>query len=156
MPKRTTDQIDQSKTNPTELDLNTSLSTPKWNGKLSEDNLDITATRSSGNGGQNVNKVSTKAQIRFDILNCDDLSLEERTAVLKYFSESKSSLLNSDNIAIITCQDTRSFNENRKRAIAKLENLINEALKPKKHVLKNQHLIRSTLVIFINSIVYSR
>lgn len=46
---------------------------------------DVTATfsRSSGAGGQNVNKVSTKASIRFDVVNCNWMSQALKQALMQ-------------------------------------------------------------------------
>lgn len=105
---------------------------PKWEGSLNPELLDITATRSSGNGGQNVNKVSTKAIVKFDLLNYQDLSLRERTKVLEYVKTHKPSFIVQETFILISCQETRSFHTNRQRAILELEKLITKALTPVK------------------------
>ena len=47
------------------------------------DDVMMTFSRSQGAGGQNVNKVSTKADIRFDVKNCDWLSSRVKEAVIR-------------------------------------------------------------------------
>lgn len=105
---------------------------PKWTGTLNPDSLIILASRSSGPGGQNVNKVSSKAQVRLDLLSCEDLSPSERQRVLRYLSEVRPSLLTRENEILISSDETRSFHENRSRAISQLEALITEALTVRK------------------------
>ena len=47
------------------------------------DDVQATFSRSSGAGGQNVNKVSTKADIRFDVVNCKWMSQKLKQAVMQ-------------------------------------------------------------------------
>lgn len=105
---------------------------PRWTGKLNPDLLVILASRSSGPGGQNVNKVATKAQVRLDVPSCEDLSQTERRKVLRYVAETRPSLLTRDDEILISNNETRSFHENRSRAIGQLETLITEALTVRK------------------------
>lgn len=104
----------------------------RWSGTLNPDKLVILASRSSGPGGQNVNKVATKAQIRLDVMSCEDLSPVERRQVLHHVSEVRSSLLTQGGEILISNNETRSFHENRSQAIRQLEALITEALTMRK------------------------
>jgi ribosome-associated protein len=104
----------------------------RWAGTLNPEGLVILASRSSGPGGQNVNKVSSKAQVRLNVPECEDLSPAERQRVLRYVAEVRPSLLTQDNEILVSSDETRSFHENRSRAIAQLEALITEALTIKK------------------------
>jgi len=67
------------------------------------------AVRSSGAGGQNVNKVSSKVVLSFDLKNSQSLSEEE-----KILLENKlSSRLTSENILILNCDEDRSQLKNK-------------------------------------------
>lgn len=89
---------------------------------------DFSATRSSGPGGQHVNKVNTRVVLRFNINN--SLLLEEhekaiiRNKLLKKISK--------EGILQIVCQAGRSQYENREKAIDKFYQLLERALKPEK------------------------
>lgn len=89
------------------------------------------ASRSSGSGGQNVNKVSTKVELRFDIDNSVYLSDNEKDTI-------KSKLKNrisSENILIITSDTERTQLGNKKKVIKILIELLEKALhKPKKRI----------------------
>jgi ribosome-associated protein len=50
---------------------------------ISDDELVFKASRSRGPGGQNVNKVSTRVTLFFDVANCKGLSDDQRTRILK-------------------------------------------------------------------------
>ena len=50
-------------------------SAEEWDGRVPRARIVVTASRSSGAGGQNVNKVSTKAEIRFTVKEADWLPL---------------------------------------------------------------------------------
>lgn len=65
-------------------------------------------------------------------MSCEDLSPAERLQVLHYLSEVRPSLLTQGEEVLISNNETRSFHENRSRAIRQLEALITEALIPQK------------------------
>jgi ribosome-associated protein len=80
-------------------------------------------SRSSGPGGQNVNKVNTKVTIKFDVPNSLLLTEEEKEIILTRLA----SQLTKDGVLIVTSQDKRSQLDNKEAAIAKFETLINKA-----------------------------
>ena len=82
--------------------------------------LDFTASRSSGPGGQNVNKVNSKISVRFDVIRSQILSEEEKATILKNLSGH----LTKDGVLMISAQDKRSQLENKQVVIQKLERMI--------------------------------
>jgi ribosome-associated protein len=88
----------------------------------------ISATKSSGPGGQNVNKVNTKVELRLDINKSKLLSEDDKLVV---FSKLKNKI-NSLGELIIVSQSERTQLKNRENAIAKLNLLIANALKIEK------------------------
>lgn len=91
--------------------------------------LSYSAVRSSGPGGQNVNKLSTKIELRFELSTCT--SLDEATKIrLRALAGSR---LTQDGELLIVAQETRSQAQNLELARAKLVELIKLALhRPKK------------------------
>ena len=83
------------------------------------------ATKSSGPGGQHVNKTATKVEASFDLLNSKGLSHSEKERLLVKLS----SKLNSENILILTSSQTRSQLKNKKIVTQKLLHLLEEHLK---------------------------
>jgi ribosome-associated protein len=91
--------------------------------------LNFKAIRSSGAGGQNVNKVSSKIELTFDLENSDSLTDDEKI-LLKAKLSSK---LTTENNLILTVEETRSQHKNKELAIKKFVSLIETNLKkPKK------------------------
>ena len=86
--------------------------------------LSFKAVRSSGAGGQNVNKVSSKVVLSFDLKNSQALSEEE-----KFLVETKlSSRITSDAILIMNCDEDRSQFRNKEIVIKRFLELIKNAL----------------------------
>nr|WP_315151032.1 alternative ribosome rescue aminoacyl-tRNA hydrolase ArfB [uncultured Flavobacterium sp.] len=82
--------------------------------------LQFKAVRSSGAGGQNVNKVSSKMVLSFDLKNSQALSDEEKVLL-----ENKlSSRLTSDQILILNCDEDRSQLKNKSIVIKRFLNII--------------------------------
>ena len=92
------------------------------------DQLSVSAVRSSGPGGQNVNKVSTCVELRFNPKNCTQLS---ETAIKKLLQANRNKL-DSEGTLIITSQRFREQYRNIEDAREKLRLLILEALKVRK------------------------
>ena len=88
----------------------------------------LSANRSSGPGGQNVNKVSSKMELRFDVMSSDLLSETEKTLIMKQLAHQ----INNEGFLILTCQTTRSQLENKNKVIEKFYQLLKKALKPTK------------------------
>jgi ribosome-associated protein len=85
-------------------------------------------SRSSGKGGQSVNKVSSKVELIFDVNASQIFSEEEKLLILM-----KSGSFLKDDIRIhIVCQEDRSQYMNKKIVIEKFLRLINKCLKIKK------------------------
>ena len=89
-----------------------------------EDELIFTSSRSSGPGGQNVNKVSTKVELRFNVIKSMRLSDSEKELV----SEKLRKKINRDGELILISQSERSQLKNKKKVIEKFYILLSKAL----------------------------
>jgi ribosome-associated protein len=96
--------------------------------------LIFSASRSSGPGGQNVNKVSSKVELRFDVVHSRLLSEEERGKVLVLLSKK----INSDGFLIIVSQSERTQLKNKEKTVEKFNSIINKALTPVKKRKKSR------------------
>ncbi len=86
------------------------------------------ASRSSGPGGQNVNKVNTKVELRFNIPESSLLSAEEKEILLNLLKKK----ISSDGFLIIVSQSERSQLKNKEKTIEKFYTLLKKSLTPKK------------------------
>jgi ribosome-associated protein len=89
--------------------------------------LEISAVRSQGKGGQNVNKVATAIHLRFDI-KASSLpdEVKEKLLVLK------DNRISKDGVIIIKAQRYRTQEKNREDAIRRINSLVQKALIVKK------------------------
>lgn len=86
--------------------------------------LSFKAVRSSGAGGQNVNKVSSKVVLTFDLNASKALSDEEKELLLSKLA----SRLTADAILILNCDEDRSQLKNKTIVTKRFLELINKAL----------------------------
>jgi len=87
------------------------------------------SSRSSGPGGQNVNKVSSKIELRFNILESVLLTNEEKEIILIKLANK----INKEGELILVSQSERSQLGNKEKVIDKFYALIRKALEPKKN-----------------------
>ena len=93
--------------------------------QIPQSELIFKASRSSGPGGQNINKLNTKATIILDIENCSFLNDEQKQIILKKLV----ARITKDNRLIVESQKFRTQKGNRDYAIEKLMILLETALK---------------------------
>lgn len=82
------------------------------------------AIRSSGAGGQNVNKVSSKVELTFNISASDGLTDEEKELLYKNLVNK----LTKENVLLLTCQESRSQLRNKELVTERFFNLITKNL----------------------------
>lgn len=85
-------------------------------------------SRSSGSGGQNVNKVSSKVELNFDVINSKLLTDEQKQKI----SEKLFNRINKEGILKVTAESSRSQLENKHIALEKFNKLIIDCFKEKK------------------------
>jgi ribosome-associated protein len=94
------------------------------------DEVELSAIRAQGPGGQNVNKVASAIHLRFDI-NASSLPETVKQRLL----QRKDHRINSDGIVIIKAQNHRSQDKNRGEALARLAELVKAACQaPRKRI----------------------
>jgi len=91
--------------------------------------LQFKAVRSSGAGGQHVNKVSTKIELTFDVSGSNALSDSEKVRLLSKLENR----LTKENVLLMQCDESRSQHKNKELVIKRfLETLKNALRVPKK------------------------
>lgn len=96
-----------------------------WEKILTE--LEFRTSRSSGAGGQHVNKTETKVEVLFDINPSAGLSMEEKEIILQKLATS----INDDGVIAVSSQKSRSQFSNKENAVEKLKLKLEKALIPK-------------------------
>ena len=93
-----------------------------------ESEFTFATSRSGGPGGQNVNKVNTKVELRFSIENSTLLSDIEKHKIKSLLKNR----INNEGELLITAQSERSQLKNKEKAIERFYQLVGMALKPVK------------------------
>lgn len=88
--------------------------------------LQLGFIRSSGPGGQNVNKVATAAQLRFDVLHSPSLREDVRQRLVRIAGRR----VNREGVLVIDARRFRTQEQNRQDAIDRLTTLIRQAATP--------------------------
>ena len=95
------------------------MTTAKATSLLCEDEVELTAIRAQGAGGQNVNKVSNAVHLRFDI-RASSLPEELKTRLLQF----KDQRITAEGVVVIKAQQFRSLERNSFAALERLRELI--------------------------------
>jgi protein subunit release factor B len=87
------------------------------------DKVDFAFARSSGPGGQNVNKLNTKAELRFEIDSASWIPREVRERLKEY----QSNKINNSGELLVTSQEFRTQSRNKEDCVEKLQVMLEEA-----------------------------
>ena len=101
---------------------------------INEDELQVDFIRATGPGGQNVNKVATAVQLRFDIANSPSLTSDLKGRLIRLAGNRVS----SDGVLIIVAKRFRTQEQNREDAIQRFTELLRQAATPPKQRKKTK------------------
>ncbi len=104
------------------------------NFEILRNELEFKATRSSGAGGQHVNKVSSKIELTFNIGTSNGLTDREKGILFTKLTNK----ISKEQILTLTCQETRSQHKNKEIIIKRFFELIKESLVKKKFRIKTK------------------
>ena len=90
--------------------------------------LNFSVSRSSGSGGQNVNKVNSKVTLKFDVVNSQMLTVEEKEVIFRKLATK----LTIGGALVLMAQENRSQLENKDTVLLKFEKLLTKAFEKKK------------------------
>lgn len=90
--------------------------------------LNFKAVRSSGSGGQHVNKVASKVILSFDLANSRAFTSEEKERLLERLKHK----LSNENSIVLQCDRTRSQHKNKEIVRERFIEMITKGLKVKK------------------------
>ncbi len=102
--------------------------------QLDEGEIELAYVRAPGPGGQNVNKVSTAVQLRYDVLHSPSLPESVRQRLVRLAGKR----LTSEGVLIIEARQYRSQEQNRTAAIQRLVRLIQQASLPPRPRVKTR------------------
>ncbi len=94
---------------------------------IPDSEITMTAVRSQGSGGQNVNKVSTAIHLKFDIVS-SSLPVTVKSRLLSLNDQR----VTNEGVFIIKSQQTRSQLKNKEQALSRLQSFIAQALTTRK------------------------
>ncbi|MFO7687437.1 MAG: alternative ribosome rescue aminoacyl-tRNA hydrolase ArfB [Desulfobacterales bacterium] len=106
---------------------------------IDEAEISMDFVRSSGPGGQNVNKVSTAVQLRFDVRNTPSLPVEIRERLIRQAGRR----VTTEGVLIIQAARFRTQERNRQDAVDRLIELVRRAAEKPKHRLKTRPTLAS-------------
>ncbi len=86
--------------------------------------LEFKAVRSSGAGGQNVNKVASKVELTFDLENSAGLTEDEKTLLGKTIANR----LTKEGVLLLQCEESRSQHKNKELVIQRFFEVLKEGL----------------------------
>lgn len=86
--------------------------------------LEFKAVRSSGAGGQNVNKVASKVELTFDLENSAGLTQDEKTLLGKTIANR----LTKEGVLLLQCEESRSQHKNKELVIQRFFEVLKEGL----------------------------
>ena len=94
---------------------------------INEDELVFKVSRSSGPGGQNINKLNTRVTLLFDVANCGSLSDLQKQRILTRLA----TRADKNGVLRVVSQKYRTQRANRRAAVERLQRLLAGALKTK-------------------------